>query len=713
MWTYTLLPEILNMSLTASIVIVLVLVVRLLLQKSPKAFSYALWAVVLFRLLCPVSFSSEYSLLSLFNTSVSDSGAYSSMTYIPSDIVHAEYPRVDLPLPDVSEAINETLPQGQEQLAADPLEFPMSAATILWLLGTVVMLIYSAVSLYLLQIKLIGAVRLRDNIFLADHIATPFVIGIFRPKIYLPSTILEQEQDYIILHEQTHIKRLDHIAKMIAFLALAMHWFNPLVWVAFICAVKDMEMSCDERVLKQMGGEIKTAYSTSLLSLATGHRLINGSPLAFGEGNIKGRIKNVINFRKPAAWVIIVAAVAVIIVTACLLTNPANSSSDISTPNAAQNLSDKRPMLMVDGQIYLDTGKEITVQLKPGTVMGEIKSSVDASEVPTQDSQSNFGSEGAPYFHMNDGLAVMLNDKWYLFEKDKVTSMPENEPAGNSNYYGFNVGRLSALRTPYVGNNSAVSAVVNLFPRADASLNQRFISIGDDYGSGLAPNTLTLYYEPADGYNVEDMISVPNGGFAQNALLLFALIDNLEEVSFAARDSVAADDQLHKDEYFYRWTVTREDMGVYVDNDWANAWENGKLSVASALGRIANTLPPIAPSQIPKGDYVTRYDKVEIAILLKEREQPIYEFESTDYQIVAYIDTKIRQSSPYDKSPPQNSQTKLYNIKLSNEISSYACGLYYDTLNNEAYIVRDGGPSVTDVEFAQYIESIYESSRKE
>ncbi len=154
-------------------------------------------------------------------------------------------------------------------------------------------------------------------------------------------------------------------------------------------------------------------------------------------------------------------------------------------------------------------------------------------------------------------------------------------------------------------------------------------------------------------------------------------------------------------------------MGVYVDNDWANAWENGKLSVASALGRIANTLPPIAPSQIPKGDYVTRYDKVEIAILLKEREQPIYEFESTDYQTVAYIDTRIRQSSPYDKSPPQNSQTKLYNIKLSNEISSYDCGLYYDTLNNEAYIVRDGGPSVTDVEFAQYIESIYESSRKE
>ena len=198
MWTYTLLPKILNMSLTASIVIVIVLLARLLLQKSPKVFSYALWAVVLFRLLCPVSFSTEFSLLGFFNTpaaTVSDGGAYSSMTYIPSNIVHTEYPRVDLPLPGVSEAINEALPQGREQTGADPLEFPMSAATMLWLLGIMVMLIYSAVSLMGLRRKLVGTVRLRDNIYLADHIATPFVIGLFRPKIYLPSIISSKEHD--------------------------------------------------------------------------------------------------------------------------------------------------------------------------------------------------------------------------------------------------------------------------------------------------------------------------------------------------------------------------------------------------------------------------------------------------------------------------------------------------------------------------------------
>ncbi len=339
MWTYTLLPKILNMSLTASIVIVIVLLARLLLRKSPKVFSYALWAVVLFRLLCPVSFSTEFSLFGLFNTpavTVSDGGAYSSMTYIPSDIVPTEYPRVDLPLPGDREAINETLPQGKEQTGADPLKFPMSAATMLWLLGIMGMLIYCAVALMKLHRKLVGSVRLRDNIYLADHIATPFVIGLFRPKIYLPSAISVEEQDYILLHEQTHIKRLDHIVKMIAFLALAMHWFNPLVWVAFVCAVKDMEMSCDERVLKQMGGEIKTAYSTSLLSLAAGRRLINGSPLAFGEGNIKGRIKNIMKFKKPAVWMVIAAVIACIAVTLLLLANPAKS---LELPEAASVLS--------------------------------------------------------------------------------------------------------------------------------------------------------------------------------------------------------------------------------------------------------------------------------------------------------------------------------------------------------------------------------------
>lgn len=284
MWCYTLLPKILNMSLTAGIVIILVLLARILLKKVPKIFSYALWVVVLFRLLCPISFSSEFSLIGALNAPAATNG---SVTYIPADIVHTEYPQVTLPFPEINEVINDTLPQGYEQLVADPLEGTLAIATLLWLFGIAAMLIYSSVSLLMLRRKLIGAVRLRDNIYLADHIATPFVIGVIRPKIFLPSALTEQEQSYIILHEQIHIRRLDHVLKMIAFLALSVHWFNPLVWVAFICCAKDMEMSCDEAVVKKMGDGIRTEYSASLLSLTTGRKVLAGAPLAFGEGNVK------------------------------------------------------------------------------------------------------------------------------------------------------------------------------------------------------------------------------------------------------------------------------------------------------------------------------------------------------------------------------------------------------------------------------------------
>lgn len=330
MWCYTLFPKILNMSLTAVIIIALVLLARLPLRKAPKVFSYALWAVVLFRLVCPLSFSSEFSLLGLFNTptaTASNSGIYSSITYIPSDIVHTEYPRVDLPLPGVSKAINENLPQGREQIAADPLEFPMSSATILWLCGIVAMLIYSLYSLLRLKRKLVGAVRLRENIYLADRIATPFVIGVIRPKIYLPSTLLEREREYIILHERTHIRRLDHIVKLLSFLALTLHWFNPLVWLAFILSGKDMEMSCDEAVMKKMDGDIRADYSASLLSLATGRKIFAGAPLAFGEGDTKSRIKNVMNYKKPAFWVVIATLVAVLAICVGLAANPRNNTS--------------------------------------------------------------------------------------------------------------------------------------------------------------------------------------------------------------------------------------------------------------------------------------------------------------------------------------------------------------------------------------------------
>lgn len=337
MFFYTFMPKLFNMSLTASVAIVLVILLRLLLKKVPKVISYALCGVVLFRLLCPMSIGSNFSVYNLFDAPAQESGTISSVIeYVPSNIVHTEYPSVALPVPGISDVINEALPQGQEQLVADPLEAPMSITTYIWMIGVLVMVIYSIVSYIRLRRKLSVVVPLRDNIFIADDIKSPFVVGLFRPKIYLPCNLGDKEQEYIILHEQHHIKRLDHVMKALAFLALAIHWFNPLVWVAFILASKDMEMSCDEAVIRKIGGDVRADYSASLLTLATGRRIIAGTPLAFGEGDTKGRINNLSKWKKPAVWVVLVAVVACVVLAVCLLTNPSQTRD---TMKWAQSLS--------------------------------------------------------------------------------------------------------------------------------------------------------------------------------------------------------------------------------------------------------------------------------------------------------------------------------------------------------------------------------------
>lgn len=309
---HRLFPIVCNMSLTASVVILAVLAVRLLLRRAPKVFSYALWAVVLFRLLCPVSVTSAVSLLGALGAPAQERSAVTSVVeYVPADIVRDMAPTV-MPLPqepfpaEPGENIVSTAPSVTQPDAApvSPLSGPVAVLTLTWLTGMALLLLYSVVSLLRLRRRLVGAVRLEDNIYLADYIPSPFVMGLFRPKIYLPSTLTETERGYILRHEQYHLRRRDHVVKLLSFLALCVHWFNPLVWAAFILAGKDMEMSCDEAVVRELGEDIRADYSASLLSLATGRRIVAGMPLAFGEGDTGGRIRNLLNWKRPQPWII-------------------------------------------------------------------------------------------------------------------------------------------------------------------------------------------------------------------------------------------------------------------------------------------------------------------------------------------------------------------------------------------------------------------------
>ena len=342
---HELFPTICNMSLTASVVIVAVLLVRLLLRRAPKVFSYALWAVVLFRLLCPVSVTSAVSLMGAVGAPVQErTQRTSAVEYVPADIVRSSgTPTVTtLPqetLPAINSPAESTVPAAvtaPEPAAAMPLSGPMVVLTGAWLAGMALLLAYSAVSMLRLRRRLVGAVLLADNIYLADHISSPFVMGLLRPKIYLPSTLKETERGYILRHEQYHIRRRDYLVKFLAFLALCVHWFNPLVWAAFILAGKDMEMSCDEAVVKELGEDIRADYSASLLSLATGHRIVAGMPLAFGEGDTGGRIRNLLKWKRPRPWVMAVCAVVCVGLIALCAANPKGSGTPTEDPPAGQ-----------------------------------------------------------------------------------------------------------------------------------------------------------------------------------------------------------------------------------------------------------------------------------------------------------------------------------------------------------------------------------------
>lgn len=334
--------QVLDMTKTGTIVILAVLLARLLVKRLPKAVSYALWAVVLFRLLCPVSLAAPFGVVpqtepateetyyTISDTQVSFSAAASAVGNTLGGAANGG--------PGV-----QTVPSTEKDVQGGPVSVEASwwevwalfgkyLAPYIWAAGAAGLALSNAVRYILLRRRLVGAVLLRDNIYLADHIGTPFVLGLLRPKIYLPSGLSGREQSYIILHEQYHIKRLDHVAKAAAFLALCLHWFNPLVWAAFVLSVRDMEMSCDEAVVRRLGENIRAEYSASLLSLSTGRRVVAGTPLAFGEGDVRRRIKNMLNWKKPSPWALGLAVLLCAVVIAACAFNRSERPSAVDDP---------------------------------------------------------------------------------------------------------------------------------------------------------------------------------------------------------------------------------------------------------------------------------------------------------------------------------------------------------------------------------------------
>lgn len=307
--------HIINMSITSGYIILFIIAARFFLKKAPKIFSYGLWGIAFLRLIFPFSLQSIFSLVSI-NTKT-----------IPDNIAYTQTPQIQSGITMIDGAVNRALPAPVAGASVNPMQIWIFIGSIIWITGLLVLLIYSVFATLRLLKKLKSATHLYDNIYKIDTIEMPFVFGLINPRIYLPNNLSEAEKPYIIRHEQTHIKRKDHIIKFAAFLITSVHWFNPLVWLAFYLMGEDMELSCDELVIKEMGNEIKGDYSDSLLTLSVGKKIIGGSPIAFGENNTKGRIKNILNYKKPKFWVVAAAIIVVLALAIGLLSSPADGGN--------------------------------------------------------------------------------------------------------------------------------------------------------------------------------------------------------------------------------------------------------------------------------------------------------------------------------------------------------------------------------------------------
>ena len=309
--------KMINMSLTGGIVIAVVLLGRLFLKRAPKIYSYLLWGVVLFRLLCPLSLTAGLSVLKLAPVPVNTTPGISSVSYRP-----VQQALADRGFVPAAEAVSQQPVDLQEPEQAEPPVSALEIASCIWLAGAAVMAGYSVIQYLILRRRLVGATVYRGEVYLADYIDSPFVMGILRPRVYLPSSIPMEERRFIIAHERHHIHRCDPLWKLLGYIALCIHWFNPLVWLAFVLAGKDMEMSCDEAVIKRLGEEIRADYSQALLRLATHKKIISGMPLAFGEGDTRGRVLNMARWKQPRVWVSILCVIACLVTLAACALNP-------------------------------------------------------------------------------------------------------------------------------------------------------------------------------------------------------------------------------------------------------------------------------------------------------------------------------------------------------------------------------------------------------
>ena len=312
--------KIVNMSISASWIVVAVLTLRFCLKKAPKWVNVLLWGIVAVRMVFPFSIESVLSMIPSAET-------------ISPTIMMEQTPSVQTGVPVLNHVINPVISGSLTPApgaSANPLQIWIPVLAWIWLFGIAALFLYSAVSYWCLRRKVCEAVILRDNIYQSENVCSPFVLGIIRPKIYLPYHMDSREMGHVIAHEQTHICRRDHWWKPLGFLLLTIHWFNPLMWLSYVLLCRDIELACDEKVIREMSNEQRADYTQALVACSVDRRLIAACPLAFGEIGVKERVKSVMNYKKPAFWIVLASVIVCAVIAVCFLTNPIGFQFDVS-----------------------------------------------------------------------------------------------------------------------------------------------------------------------------------------------------------------------------------------------------------------------------------------------------------------------------------------------------------------------------------------------
>ena len=442
----------LNRSLAAGILILAVVLVRLVFKKAPRWLLCALWALAAVRLVCPVSIESVLSLIP-------------SAEPVQPEIIVSAQPAITSGIPAVDAIVNPPLAAAftpSPAQSANPLQIWTFVAACVWLAGIAALLLYAAVSALRLRLRVRTAVRLEGKVYQSEFVSSPFILGVIRPRIYLPFGLEAGAQAMVLAHERAHLRRGDQLWKPLGYLILTAYWFNPVCWLAYILFCRDIEAACDEKVVRELGEGCKAAYSRALLACSVPRKLITACPLAFGETGVKSRIKSVLNYKKPAFWLVLAAVIASVAVAVCFLTDP-KREDPAQNPPAAEEAAAQAPAQSIDASSAPEPAIDEQAGLDPDFFTGTdgYGESVTVQAVFTAATESGGGDWGA-YIPAEGWLRNLGSRLWYSektgasFEVVYYPSVPVSSQIASYDAGGYDGLAMTRCTVYGLGPESAV-----------------------------------------------------------------------------------------------------------------------------------------------------------------------------------------------------------------------------------------------------------------